>query len=127
MAASPARDGDVTTWPAVPGRPGRSPTQFVQSASLPRPIVATKAQIGCGCRSRRLQMERRTHCVDTRAWPRHEVVSMDSHELRQLLEAVREGRVSLDDAAHRIRYQPFHDAGGFAKVDLHRRLRCGFP
>ena len=23
--------------------------------------------------------------------------------------------------------QPFQDTGGFAKVDLHRRLRCGFP
>src|SRR5437868_4234005 len=52
---------------------------------------------------------------------------MDSHELKPLLEAVRDGRVSLDEAAHRIRFQPFHDTGGFAKVDLHRRLRCGFP
>ena len=52
---------------------------------------------------------------------------MDSHELRQMLESVRDGGVSLDEALHRIRFQPFQDAGGFAKVDLHRRLRCGFP
>ncbi len=52
---------------------------------------------------------------------------MDSHELRLLLEAVRDGRVSPDQAEHQIRFQPFQDAGGFAKVDLHRRLRCGFP
>ncbi len=52
---------------------------------------------------------------------------MDSHQLRQLLEAVREGRLTVNEAAHRVRVQPFQDAGGFAKVDLHRRLRCGFP
>lgn len=52
---------------------------------------------------------------------------MDSHELKQLLREFREGRVDLDEAAHRIRVHPFRDAGGFAKVDLHRRLRCGFP
>ncbi len=52
---------------------------------------------------------------------------MDSHELRQLLEAVRDGRLTVEEAAHRVRIQPFQDAGGFAKVDLHRRLRCGFP
>ena len=52
---------------------------------------------------------------------------MDSHELRQLLEAVRDGRASLEQAEHRLRFPPFQDAGGFAKVDLHRRLRCGFP
>ena len=30
-------------------------------------------------------------------------------------------------AAERIQLQPYQDAGGFAKVDLHRRVRCGFP
>jgi NCAIR mutase (PurE)-related protein len=52
---------------------------------------------------------------------------MDSHELKQLLEAVRDGRAGVDETAQRIRLHPFQDAGGFAKVDLHRRLRCGFP
>ena len=27
----------------------------------------------------------------------------------------------------KIRTAPFEDAGEFAKVDLHRRVRCGFP
>ena len=54
--------------------------------------------------------------------------SMDSHELKQLLDAVRDGRrASATEAARRIRTQPFQDAGGFAKVDLHRASRCGFP
>lgn len=52
---------------------------------------------------------------------------MDSHELRVLLEQVRQGDVAPDEAAGRIRSAPFVDAGGFAKVDLHRRLRCGYP
>jgi pyridinium-3,5-biscarboxylic acid mononucleotide synthase len=52
---------------------------------------------------------------------------MDSHELMQLLEAVAAGELSAADAALRIRTEPFVDAGGFAKVDVHRRIRCGFP
>ncbi len=52
---------------------------------------------------------------------------MDAHELTQLLEAVRQGRVAPSDAAQSIRKAPFVDTGGFAKVDLHRRVRCGFP
>jgi pyridinium-3,5-biscarboxylic acid mononucleotide synthase len=52
---------------------------------------------------------------------------MDAHELRQLLEAVSQGRVPAAQAAERILIAPFHDAGDFAKVDLHRGVRCGFP
>jgi NCAIR mutase (PurE)-related protein len=52
---------------------------------------------------------------------------MDSNELRALLEGVRRGDVSPDDAALRLKTAPYVDAGGFAKVDLHRRVRCGFP
>jgi len=51
---------------------------------------------------------------------------MDSHELSQLLEQVRSGQVAPGDAVQRIRTVPFEEIG-FAKVDLHRRLRCGFP
>ena len=52
---------------------------------------------------------------------------MDSHELKTLLEAVRGGSVPPDRAAERILLHPFQDAGEFAKVDLHRSVRCGFP
>jgi NCAIR mutase (PurE)-related protein len=51
---------------------------------------------------------------------------MDSHELLQLLEQVRAGRIAPADAVHKLRTHPFEEMG-FAKVDLHRRLRCGFP
>jgi NCAIR mutase (PurE)-related protein len=51
---------------------------------------------------------------------------MDSHELTQLLEGVQAGRIAPNEAVQKLRTVPFEDAG-FAKVDLHRRLRCGFP
>ena len=51
---------------------------------------------------------------------------MNPDDLRKLLEAVRQGRVSTDDALGRLRNLPFEDLG-FAKVDHHRALRTGFP
>jgi NCAIR mutase (PurE)-related protein len=53
---------------------------------------------------------------------------MELHELRQLLDAVGRGEVAPEEAERRLRWTPpFEEAGEFAKVDLHRRLRCGFP
>jgi NCAIR mutase (PurE)-related protein len=52
---------------------------------------------------------------------------MDFHDLKQMLEGIRQGRVLPDEAARQIVTKPFADAGGFAKVDLHRRVRCGSP
>ncbi|HSP70853.1 MAG TPA: 1-(5-phosphoribosyl)-5-amino-4-imidazole-carboxylate carboxylase, partial [Gaiellaceae bacterium] len=51
---------------------------------------------------------------------------MDSGALRQLLDAVGEGRVSVDAALARLRGLPYEDLG-FAKVDHHRALRAGGP
>ncbi len=52
---------------------------------------------------------------------------MDFHDLLALLDAVRDGAVTADHAARQIVVHPFQDAGDFAKVDLHRQMRCGFP
>jgi NCAIR mutase (PurE)-related protein len=53
---------------------------------------------------------------------------MDSNELLQLLEQVRRGEVAPDEAARNLRWTaPFVEAGDFAKVDLHRHVRCGYP
>jgi NCAIR mutase (PurE)-related protein len=52
---------------------------------------------------------------------------MDSHDLRQLFEGVKAGRISPTEAVQKVRTTPFEVAGGFATVDLHRGLRCGFP
>jgi NCAIR mutase (PurE)-related protein len=53
---------------------------------------------------------------------------MDAHELTQLLDAHRRGTVDTDEVVRRLRWRaPFEEAGNFATVDTHRRLRCGFP
>ena len=51
---------------------------------------------------------------------------MDSQRLRKLLEAVACGDLSPNEAAQRLRHMPFEDLG-FAKLDHHRAIRCGFP
>lgn len=45
-------------------------------------------------------------------------------ELRQILEDVKNGALPIEDALLQIKKQPFEDIG-FAKVDLHRKLRQG--
>ena len=45
-------------------------------------------------------------------------------EIRLILEAVKRGELSVDDAALKIKVKPFEDIG-YAKVDLHRKVRQG--
>ena len=45
-------------------------------------------------------------------------------EIKKLLEAVRAGALSVDDALLEIKRSPFEDIG-YAKVDLHRKARQG--
>ena len=45
-------------------------------------------------------------------------------DIRNLLESVRSGETSVDDALLALRKAPFEDIG-YAKVDLHRKLRQG--
>ncbi len=47
-------------------------------------------------------------------------------EIKEILEAVRDGKVSVDDALLKIKLQPYEDID-FAKVDLHRAVRQGVP
>jgi hypothetical protein len=51
---------------------------------------------------------------------------MNPREVDALLKAVRDGRVSPEQAAERLKSLPYEDLG-FAKVDHHRALRRGFP
>lgn len=51
---------------------------------------------------------------------------MNTTELKKILERVRLGKVSPDDALRRLKVLPYEDLG-FAKVDNHRQLRRGFP
>jgi hypothetical protein len=51
-------------------------------------------------------------------------VNVDS--LRELLEQIRSGQTSPDDALEQLKGLPFEDLG-FAKIDHHRALRSGMP
>jgi NCAIR mutase (PurE)-related protein len=51
---------------------------------------------------------------------------MDASSLRKLLQDVRSGALSPDEAVARLRHMPFEDLG-FAKIDHHRRIRSGMP
>jgi pyridinium-3,5-biscarboxylic acid mononucleotide synthase len=51
---------------------------------------------------------------------------MDREAIKRLLEAVSEGRLTVDDAVVRLRTLPYENLG-FARVDHHRALRGGAP
>lgn len=51
---------------------------------------------------------------------------MELKRLHDMLNAVANGSISVDDALSQLQSLPFEDVG-FAKVDLHRNLRQGLP
>ena len=51
---------------------------------------------------------------------------MDAGTLKQFLESVASGRVTVDEAVTRLKRLPFEDLR-YARVDHHRPLRKGFP
>ncbi|MBW2262646.1 MAG: nickel pincer cofactor biosynthesis protein LarB [Deltaproteobacteria bacterium] len=51
---------------------------------------------------------------------------MDPRKLAELLEAVRDGSLDVDEAMGKLRTMPFEDIG-YARVDHHRSLRRGMP
>ncbi len=51
---------------------------------------------------------------------------MNQKQLRELLEAVKDGTSSPGEALEQLEHMPFEDLG-FAKVDHHRALRHGMP
>lgn len=48
------------------------------------------------------------------------------HSLEKLLEAVKGGELSIEEALLKIKHYPFEDME-FAKIDHHRSLRVGYP
>jgi NCAIR mutase (PurE)-related protein len=50
---------------------------------------------------------------------------MDAEQLKKLLEQVKGGEISIDEAVEKLRHLPFEDLG-FARIDHHRQLRRGF-
>jgi hypothetical protein len=53
-------------------------------------------------------------------------VGVNPESLRELLEALARGSVDVATAMKRLKSLPYEDLG-FARVDHHRALRCGFP
>lgn len=51
---------------------------------------------------------------------------MDTDRLRGILENIREGNKTVEEALKDLKHLPFEDLG-FAKVDHHRELRNGYP
>lgn len=51
---------------------------------------------------------------------------MNTEQLQELLKQVKDGSVEINDAVEMLRHLPFEDIG-FANVDHHREIRCGFP
>ena len=51
---------------------------------------------------------------------------MHDQKTKLILEAVRQGRMSVDDALLQLKLEPFQDLG-YAKVDHHQRVRQGVP
>jgi len=51
---------------------------------------------------------------------------VDQQAILRLLDQVRKGTLSPDDAVGKLRHLPFEDLG-FANIDHHRSLRAGFP
>ena len=47
-------------------------------------------------------------------------------ETREILELVKSGTMSVEEAEGHFRRQPFEDMG-YAKLDMHRKMRSGFP
>ena len=52
---------------------------------------------------------------------------MDKTEMTDLLHQVAAGTVSPEDAALKLKMQPFQEIGEYAKVDFHRGIRQGVP
>ena len=48
-------------------------------------------------------------------------------EAREVLTRFKEGRISLEEAEHYFRQEPFEEMEDYAKLDLHREVRSGFP
>jgi NCAIR mutase (PurE)-related protein len=51
---------------------------------------------------------------------------MDMESLKQLLDNVATGKLSVEDAAQKLKHLPFEDVD-YAHIDHHRSLRKGFP
>jgi len=50
---------------------------------------------------------------------------VNTEQLQELLGRVKSGEITIDEAVGKLRHLPFEDLG-FAHIDHHRQIRCGF-
>lgn len=48
-------------------------------------------------------------------------------EAREILTRFKKNEITLEEAEHYFRKEPFEKMGGYAKLDSHREVRSGFP
>ena len=48
-------------------------------------------------------------------------------EAREILTRFKEGKITIEEAEHYFRQEPFEEMEEYAKLDLHREVRSGFP
>ena len=51
---------------------------------------------------------------------------MQEHEIRELMNNIKNHKINVDEAVRKLKFLPFEDLG-FVKIDHHRALRKGFP
>jgi NCAIR mutase (PurE)-related protein len=51
---------------------------------------------------------------------------VNTEQLQELLGRVKAGEITIAEAVEKLRHLPFEDLG-FARIDHHRQIRCGFP
>ena len=52
---------------------------------------------------------------------------MNPERIRELLKQVEAGELTADQAMQALKWAPYEDVGGYARLDVHRRLRTGCP
>lgn len=57
---------------------------------------------------------------------REDISNLGENKLKEILEQVHGGDLTVEDALGELKFVPYEDMG-FAKVDHHRQLRHGFP
>ena len=48
-------------------------------------------------------------------------------EAKEILNRFKNGEITLEEAEHYFRKEPFEEMGDYAKLDSHREIRSGFP
>ena len=59
-------------------------------------------------------------------WNNRKTEGEKNMDIKEMLHQVRDGALSVEEAEKQLKNLPYEDLG-YAKLDLHRKLRSGFP